>query len=171
VDAEPYSQVCSERVSRDGGTTWGPEIIVASQPGGGALRPGMPVVTRLSDGRYFEVSEIVGIGNADVYGKLSPDGMRWPGGLGTPIPAQHAGPWVTALADGCLLATSCSNQISVSEDNGATWRLTAPPAYDYGQTFSFPAIYEIAPGQIAVMNTHRGVTLRFGAMPPQLVPR
>jgi hypothetical protein len=119
-----YSQVVSERVSTDGGTTWGPEITVASQTGGGGQRPGMPVVTWLPDGHYYAVYEVVGIGNADVYGKSSLDGITWPPGIGTPIPDQHAGPFVATLSDGRLVVSSCSNRISVSDDAGATWHLT-----------------------------------------------
>ena len=157
-----YSQVVSERVSSDGGVTWGPEITLAAQIGGGAQRPGMPVVTRLRDGRYFAVYEVVGVGNADVYGKISSDGVTWSTGIGTPIPEQHAGPFVAALTDGRLVVSSCSNKISVSGDNGATWQTVPAPFSEFGQVFSWPAIYQTAPDEIAVMTTWRGIHLRRG---------
>ncbi len=165
VQTPAYSQVCAEKISVDNGVTWGEETLLAAQPGGGGLRPGMPVVTRMRDGRYFEVSEVVGMGNANVYAKISPDGVRWPEGLGVPIPFQHAGPWAASLSDGRLLVISCSNQISVSSDGGQTWQLVTPPAWDIGFALSFPAIYQTGPGEIAVMNTHGGVQIRFGTFP------
>ena len=127
----------------------------------------MPVVTRMRDGRCVEVSEIVGRGNADVYLKTSEDGIHWPDGLGDPIPSQHAGPWVTSLSDGRLVVSSCANEISTSDDYGRTWQLTSPPAWDIGFTLSFPAIYQTGPREIAVMNTQRGVNLRFGPYVPR----
>ena len=100
VDTPAYSQICAERVSEDNGATWGDEIVLVSQSGSGALRPGMPVVTRMNDGRYIEVSEIVGMDHAAVFFKISHDGVRWPDGLGAPIALQDAGPWVASLSDG-----------------------------------------------------------------------
>ena len=95
--------------------------MLVSQTGGGGLRPGMPVVTRMRDGHYLEVTEIVGIDNAAVLCKISLDDTHWPPGLGAPIDLQHACPWVVSLTDGQLLVTSCSNQISTSEDYRRTW--------------------------------------------------
>ena len=169
VQTPAYSQICAERISGDGGATWGPESVLVAQPGGGGLRPGMPVVIRMRDGRYVEVSEVVGKGNADVYVKTSDDGVRWPDGLGDPIPSQHAGPWVTSLSDGRLIVSSCANEISTSDDSGRTWQLTSPPAWDLGLTLSFPAIYQTGPREIAVMNTYRGVNIRFGTYIPRQV--
>ncbi len=169
LEAPAYSQICAERVSQDNGATWGPEIVLVSQTGGGGLRPGMPVITKMQDGRYFEVSEIVGLDNAAVFFKISPDGTHWSPGLGTPIPLQHAGPWAATLADGRLVVTSCSNQISVSGDGGRTWDWSTPPAWDLGFTLSFPAIYQTGPTEIAVMNTHGSVQIRFGSFIPQKI--
>lgn len=165
VASPAYSQVCSMRVSPDGGATWGAESALASQPGGGDLRPGMPVVRRMKNGQYIEVSEVVGIDRALVYYKVSADGVRWPDGLGTPLPLQHAGPWVTSLSDGRLMVTSCSNEISISSDYGRTWKRDAmPPWGDIGFQYSWPAIYQTGPKEIAVMNTHGGVRIRFAAL-------
>jgi hypothetical protein len=159
-----FSQVCSERMSNDGGKTWGDEIILASEPGGGKLRPGMPVVTRMSNGKFIAVYEVVGVGDADVFCKISEDGVRWPAGLGKHIAGHHAGPWVTSLADGKLLLTSCANRISSSEDFGMTWNFIEPSPWNVGagKIFTWPAIYETATNQVAVMISHHGVRLRFG---------
>lgn len=166
ADPRPYSQVCTVRVSPDSGRTWGRELTLAAEPGGGKQRPGMPVVTRMTDGRYLAVYEVVGIGDAEVFSKISADGEQWPAGLGSRIPGHHAGPWVTSLTDGRLLLTSCSNTLSVSADRGRTWQPLEPPAWDVGpgKNFTWPAIYQTRPDEIAVMVAWRGVQLRFGAI-------
>ena len=169
-----YSQVVSECVSGDSGVTWGPEIVVAAQVGGGNQRPGMPVMTRLRDGKFATVFEVVGIGDADVYYKTSVDGVTWDPGIGTRVPCQRAGPWITTLADGRLVVSSCTNRVSISDDNGATWRLTTPPPWpdpDGHLVFTWPAIYQISPTEIAVMKTHDGVDIRWGQIaPPETWP-
>src|SRR5690606_33997898 len=43
-----------------GGRTWGEERLVVAM-GDGLTRPGMPLVTRLPDGRYLMMYEIVGL--------------------------------------------------------------------------------------------------------------
>ena len=162
VATPAYSQIVSEKVSPDGGKTWGNEIVLAAQVGGGGERPGMPVLTRMKNGQYMAVYEVVGVGDADVYFKTSRDGVTWPPGIGVPIPCQHAGPWVTTLASGRLVVTSCENQISYSDDNGATWLLATPPAWPIGHVLTWPAIYQTAPDTLAAMNTYHGVSIRWG---------
>jgi len=166
AETPAYSQIVSEKVSPDGGATWGKEIVLAAQPGGGGLRPGMPVLARMKNGQYIAVYEVVGVGNADVYFKTSRDGMTWPPGIGVRIPCQHAGPWVTSLADGRLVVSSCENQISTSDDGGATWLLATPPAWPVGHVLTWPAIYQTAPDTLAAMNTYHGVGIRWGKIVP-----
>jgi len=165
-DQPAFSQTCSERISADGGQTWGGEIILAAEPGGGRLRPGMPVVTRMANGKFIAVYEVVGRNDAEIFSKISPDGEHWPQGLGRPIAGHHAGPFVTSLSTGELLLTSCANRLSGSGDFGATWQPLGPPAWDFGpgKVFTWPAIYEIAPHQIAVMISRNGVRLRLGRL-------
>lgn len=167
ADPVPYSQIVSERVSSDGGARWGPKIVLTAQIGGGNQRPGMPVVTRMKNGQYIAVYEVVEVGNADVYFKTSRDGMEWPPGLGVRIPCQHAGPWVTSLSDGRLVVTSCSNQLSYSDDYGAAWQLATPPPWPLGQVYSWPAIYQTGPETLAVMTTRHGIGLRWGRILPK----
>jgi len=164
ADQPAFSQTCSERISTDSGQTWGREIILAAEPGGGRLRPGMPVVTRMANGQFISVYEVVGHNDAEVFSKISADGEHWPPGLGRPILGHHAGPFVTSLSTGELLLTSCANRLSGSRDFGATWQPLGPPAWDFGpgKVFTWPAIYEIAPQQIAVMISRNGVKLRLG---------
>ncbi len=166
-----YSQVISGKVSTDGGATWGDEFRAVEQPGGGNLRPGMSQVARMADGRYILVYEVVNSGNADVHYKLSTNGVAWPTGLGTRIPGQHCGPFVTALPDGRLFLTSCENEVSFSEDFGETWQRIEPPAWPVGHVFTWPAIYATKTNELAVMAVSPSLKLRFGALaPPRIWP-
>lgn len=77
------------RRSTDGGMTWGPVVNVAAV-GNRQDRPGMITVTKLPNGQYLATYEVVNRpsisqNTAPVYFKLSPDGLTWPSGLGTPI--------------------------------------------------------------------------------------
>lgn len=166
VATPAYSQIVSEKVSPDGGKTWGDEIVLAAQLGGGRLRPGMPVVSRMKNSQYIAVYEVIGVGDGDVYFKTSRDGLTWPPGIGVHIPCQHAGPWVMTLADGRLVVSSCSNQVSTSDDDGATWLLATPPAWPIGHVLSWPAIYQTGPDTLAAMNTFHGVNIRWGTIRP-----
>lgn len=171
ADGDPdYAQLVSQRISGDGGRTWGPKIRVAAQPGGGRLRPGMGVMTRLRDGRYLVVFEICGGEDPEcpVMSKVSGDGRAWPEGLGTPVPGQRCGPHVATLADGRVVATSCSNAVAVSGDGGATWKENVPSAWPSGFRHSWPAVYTTGPGEVAVVNgvQGRGIGIRFGRIAP-----
>ncbi len=161
-----FSQILSQRVSLDHGAMWGDETSAVAQPGGGRLRPGMGVPARMANGKFMLVYEIVGIGNGDVHYKVSDDGLDWPAGLGTPIEGQHCGPFVTSLADGRLLVTSCENQVAMSEDFGASWARLHPPAWNLGFKFSWPAMYEVGTNRLAVLASRGSVKIRFGDLPP-----
>jgi len=166
-----YSQVISERVSLNGGATWGGETWAVAQSGGGSLRPGMSQMARVANGDYILVFEVVGVGNADVYYKTSDDGVTWSGDIGVHIPCQHCGPFVTALPDGRVFVTSCENQVSFSDDFAETWRKIDPPAWPLGFNFSWPAVYGISPDEIGVMAVSPNLKLRFGALsPPKVWP-
>lgn len=162
-----YSQLISERVSTDNGVTWDSEIWAVTQPGGGSLRPGMSQMARMANDKYILVYEVVNLGNADVYFKVSDDGVNWPVGLGQRIPCQHCGPFVTSLPNGILLVSSCENQVSFSEDFGETWQKIDPPAWDLGFVFSWPAIYVTGLNEVGVMVVPGSVKLRFGSVSPR----
>lgn len=165
-----YSQVISEKISRDGGATWDSEIPAVAQPGGGALRPGMSQMARMANGQYILVYEIVGLGNADVYSKVSPDGITWPEGLGKRVPCHHCGPFITSVPDGRLFISSCENEVSFSEDFGETWQRIDPPAWPVGFKWTWPAVYAIKPNEIGVMAVlMRHVHLRLGELSPPIV--
>lgn len=166
ADATPaYNQVVSQRISRDGGKTWQPRASIVAQTGGGKLRPGMPVMARLPDGRYLLVFEICGEDkHCPVSFKVSPDGTRWPQGLGSALPDQRCGPHVMVTAAGTAFVSSCQNEVSWSEDGGAHWQRLPQPAWPFGFRHTWPAVYELAPGEIGVVNNVEAgaVKIRFG---------
>ena len=90
--ASGYNQLLGERISPDGGLTWGAEIY-ACAIADGVKRPGMAVTARLPNGQYVMSYEGVGFGGwSQVYIKFSSDGINWgsgPADLGTPV--QTAG--------------------------------------------------------------------------------
>lgn len=173
-DTPPFSQVCSVSVSADGGARWGQHHLLASQPGGGKLRPGMPVVIRLRNRRYLAVYEVVGPLGAPVYLKESDDGLNWPDGLGRPIKGHQAGPFVLELGDGRLLLTSCSNRISWSDDGGKTWELAQArgwtPERSPNRTWlTWPALYDLGEGEVMLSTSSLGARpfeLRFSKTKP-----
>lgn len=170
ADASPsYSQVVSQRISSDGGATWGPATHVVEETGGGEARPGMPTMARMADGRYILAFEICGRGpDCDVSYQISDDGQHWPEGLGTGIPYQRCGPSIIATRDGRLLITSCLNEVSYSNDGGTSWMTNDPPAWPIGFRHSWPAIYQTGADEVAVVNggDDGALNIRFGTLLP-----
>lgn len=166
ADATPaYNQVVSQRISRDGGKTWGPKASIVAEPGGGELRPGMPVMARLHDGRYLLVFEICGDDkHCPVSAKYSEDGMHWPRGLGLSLPGQRCGPHVMVTDAGTAFVSSCQNEVSWSDDNGAHWQPVAQPAWPFGFRHTWPALYQLGANEIGVVNNagQGAVKIRFG---------
>ena len=148
-----YSQIISEKLSTDEGRTWGSEIWVASDPDAPAERPGMPVVTKMANGKYLVVFEVVGSHHANIFDKTSNDGKTWNGGLGETVPGQTGGPYVVSLNDGRLALTSNTGNISFSDDFGVSWRLNDPPAWGDGtiKTYWWLSVYQTGPGEIGVV--------------------
>ena len=122
--------------------TWG-EARIVSNGNQTRSRDGMPVVARLSDGRYVLVVEANALPDyvMVIRMKLSPDGLDWSAPLRTICTPEVAGagkkcaaPYVTVLP-GDVLVVSCQTddratkngddvsvmQIIVSRDLGLTW--------------------------------------------------
>ncbi len=163
-----FNQVVSQQLSNDGGRTWSPAVTIASQPGGGKLRPGMPVMTRRPDGGFLMVLETCGDDpQCPVSYKTSADGRSWPAGLGTPMADQRCGPHVMSTTGGTMFVTSCFNEVSASEDGGTTWTTVKPPAWPLGFRHSWPAVVQFGPQEIGVVNVVDGsVQIRFGTYAP-----
>lgn len=164
-DMPSYNQVISQRISSDGGASWGPVEHVVKETGGGSARPGMATMARMADGRYIMAFEICGRGpDCDVAYHVSADGRHWPDGLGTGIQDQRCGPSIISTDDGLLLITSCQNEVSYSSDGGASWTRNDPAAWPIGFSHSWPAIYQTGGDEIAVVNggENGSLKIRFG---------
>lgn len=163
-----YSQTVSERVSCDGGHTWGTEHYVAASPGD--ARPGMPGLARLADGRWIATFEACVRDDCNAHYKISRDGVTWFPGLGTQIPNQNAGPYVTVLSDGRVAVTSaCTNELSLSSDAGSTWQVNPTRPFDItcadgDYPYTWPALYQAGPREVVdVANTGPGaIQIRYG---------
>lgn len=164
TDSVPYSQVISQKISSDYGKTWGDEIWVAYQLGHHESRPGMPVWTKMKNGKYIVVYEICGPEKCNVYQKISEDGLHWPMGLGDSIPNQHAAPYALSTSNGRLILSSNKSTVSVSDDFGTSWQ-TVAPAWNNSL---WTSVFETAPDEIAVMTGVKkgsgghSVKIRFG---------
>jgi len=74
--AAGYNQAIGHVVSRDGGQTWGAEVMDVGVQGG-STRPGMPVVIMLPNGQYLMSYEVVGRPDSEMHVKVSADGDNW----------------------------------------------------------------------------------------------
>lgn len=150
-----YAQTISMKVSSDSGATWGNEIFVVKDTANSASRPGMPVWTKMNDGRYMVVYETCGTYNCNAFYKISNDGTTWPSGIGTLIPYQTGAPFVLSLADGRLVVTSNTHEISISRDYGTNWYLNDTNAW--GSLASndnlWPALYQTGPNEVAAVTS------------------
>jgi len=79
-------QILAHKVSEDGGKTWGKEVFDVAVADG-KTRPGMAIVSKLPNGKYMMVFEIVGVEGIPVHYKISDDGVDWgnPADLGKKI--------------------------------------------------------------------------------------
>lgn len=157
VEPPHYSQIIAQRISSDDGKSWGEETWVAWDPANPQLRPGMPVWTRLHDGRYVVVYEVVylmlyQLVSATIYYKTSDDGIHWEPGLGTAIEGQASGPFVEQLANGAIIVTSLSGQISCSTDNLRSWKVVEPRPF---ANHLWPSLYALEGGRFVLVNAPR----------------
>jgi len=174
TESPSYSQIIAQRISSDGGKTWGTEIWVAHTPGHPQSRPGMPVVDRMQNGRYIVVYEVCGPEECGIYYKTSADGVNWEVGLGTKIPDHKGAPYILALANGSLLLSSNQGNVSVSADFGHTWKKqempwqhNVPYETDWHQTI-WQSLYPFGDDTIGIVTSRKetsgghAVKIRFG---------
>jgi hypothetical protein len=178
TETPSYSQIIAEKISSDNGATWGEEIWVAWDPNHSAARPGMPVWTKMNDGRYIVVFELCGTDSCNVRYKISNDAVTWSSGVGNPIPGQNGGPYIASLQDGRLVVTSNSNLISFSNDYGATWYQNDSVAWNGSYpAYLWSSVYQTGSSEIAVVTSApRGtggqnnvlghnIQVKFGSLP------
>ena len=118
-----YSQVISEKISCDGGYTWGEESIVVQDLEKSKARPGMPVWDRCNDGSYVLCYEIIATEGGDVFFKRSTDGIVWDNTIGQRVPMQKGGAFVLPLDEDILLVTSNTHHVTFSSDGGQSWNV------------------------------------------------
>ncbi|GIO90238.1 RICIN domain-containing protein [Paenibacillus lactis] len=168
------------------GSSWGNRITVSDGVAAGS-RDGMPVITRMNDGRYitvFEASDVAGHPFVIKY-KISADGFNWSvprQTLYVPIGSgKKAGaPFVVKLADGRLMAAFQTDESSantgdpytsmhtmISSDNGATWqhKTNVFPVSDT-KSSNWNALMTIDSTRVAAVTSAtypaNGIYLRFG---------
>ncbi|MCU1528682.1 MAG: alpha-glucosidase, family 31 of glycosyl hydrolase [Frondihabitans sp.] len=117
-------QAVGERISTDGGATWGAESNVVAVPDDNT-RPGMFSVTQLPNGSYFAVYEVVGQTNVPIYSRTSTDGDNWgtASNLGTKLVAStgatlFGAPHVTWAPSGGTNGTLVVNALRLEASDG-----------------------------------------------------
>lgn len=106
---------------------WGEDVKVCDfEEENPAFRPGMPVVTKMANGKFFMIYEGVNMGNGymPVYYKISDDIATWDykdHGVELPAPFRGGSPYCTTLKDGkVVITTHGTNRIGVNVDNAET---------------------------------------------------
>lgn len=143
----PHSQKLVYKYTKDG-VTWSEAVNTVAVNNHG-LRPGMPVVTKMGNGQYMMIYEIVGLPGNPVYYKISKDPLNWGDAskegtlLRDGTKSLAATPWVTwgnvggengmLVATGWRMASGTSetgSDMFVSFDYGKTWT-AIPNFYSY----------------------------------------
>lgn len=115
------------------GITWQEHVDVCNfEKENGRFRPGMPVVTRLPDGRYFMIYEGVNMGKGSLptYYKVTDDIEKWsPCRISDgvmPSPFEGGSPYCITLEDGTLVVGAHgTDKVAVSADGFKTESWTA----------------------------------------------
>jgi hypothetical protein len=150
--SDDFDTTCSQTIvykSSTDGINWSDQVSVVRLTSQTGLRPGMPVVTRLSDGRYLMVYEIVGLSGNPLYCKYTDNPLDWgnTNDMGTLIRSGRkslaATPWCAftnsvgeqgmLVLTGWRMASGTSttgSDIFVSFDSGESWT-TVPNFYSY----------------------------------------
>ena len=149
-DTPAYSQTLSEKVSLDGGVTWGAEILAIAQPG--AARPGEANIVPLPGSVLALFYEMCGTENCIGHVSYSTDGVTWPG-IGPALPDTFQDVQAVGLTSGLIFATSNLRDIIMSPDYGNTWINTRVYPFSIG---TWPGLYQTGPSEIAMVMTGAG---------------
>jgi len=145
-----YSQTLSEKVSTDGGVTWGDEILAIAQPG--AARPGEANIVALPGDVLALFYEMCGTENCLGHVSYSTDGVTWPG-IGPIVPDTFQDIQAVGMTNGLIFATSNLKDVVMSPDYTNTWIDTREYPFTWG---TWPGIYQTAPSEIAIVMTSAG---------------
>ncbi len=106
---------------------WGEDVKVCDfEEENPKYRPGMPVVTKMANGKFFLIYEGVNMGNGymPVYYKISDDIAAWDykdHGVELPAPFRSGSPYCTTLNDGkVVITTHGTKKIGVNINNAET---------------------------------------------------
>ncbi|MBR5535279.1 MAG: discoidin domain-containing protein [Clostridia bacterium] len=106
---------------------WGEDVKVCDfEEENPKYRPGMPVVTKMANGKFFLIYEGVNMGNGymPVYYKTSDDIATWDykdHGVELPAPFRSGSPYCTTLNDGkIVITTHGTKKIGVNVNNAET---------------------------------------------------
>ena len=155
-DVPSYSQVLSEKVSTDGGYTWGPEIFAIAQPG--AARPGEANIVPLPEGVLGMFFEMCGTENCVGHLSYSTDGVNW-SGIGPVIPQTFQNVQAVRMTNGLIAATSNLRDVVISADFANSWVDTHQYVFAQG---SWPGIYQTGDNEFAIVMTGSGPQAQAG---------
>jgi len=127
-DRKGWNQMLAHKVSPDGGKTWG-EAVVDIAYGDGHLRPGMPIIARMGDGRCAMIYEMYNSDGIPCHFRISDTIENWgdPDFMANPIRCAdgsflHATPYITWIPQGgeqgTLLATGRGFSHILANSNG-----------------------------------------------------
>lgn len=145
----PFSQIIAEKVSTDGGKTWGAEIRVVAEPG--ASRPGEPNVLKLSGKSYALFYEVCGTEDCAGHFSVSKNGIDWLSKIGALIPNVFQNPQAGFLDEKTFFVTSNNAKIIFTRDAGKSWQLNTP-AFNFS---SWGAFYQTKKDEIALVTGTR----------------
>lgn len=174
VENPAYSQLISERISDDGGFTWGAEVFAVAEPG--AARPGEPNVEPTKNG-FLLFYEVCGSQKCVGHTSWSPDGVSWAGNIGPAIPNTYQDAQGLAMDNGLVLAVSNEKALLIGDSQGVNWMDSGTRPFAYGV---WPALYPLSPNEFAMVitgggeNGEAGEYIRFGRIEsatPPLRPR
>jgi hypothetical protein len=159
-----YSQTLSEKVSHDGGVSWGDEILAIAQPG--AARPGEANIVPLPGMVLALFFEMCGSENCIGHVSYSTDGINWPG-IGPALPSTFQAVHAVGMQNGLIFATSNLKNVILSVDYSNSWADTRARPFLFG---NWPALYQTGPNEIAMVmtgggdNGEAGEYIRFGTV-------
>jgi hypothetical protein len=131
-DKANHDQRIVHQTSTDG-VNWGPvvqDVAMADR----SLRPGMPNVTRMANGQYIMVFEMVGLANTPNNDKISADPESWNSGSGGTTIDHGGSPVIITLPNGRLAYNSLgSPDVRINAGSGTgSWtpvRTVVPAGY------------------------------------------
>jgi hypothetical protein len=163
-----HSQKIDHYTTTDGFTWSGPvEDVVWPDT---TTRPGMPVVSKLSNGDYIMTYEVVGMSNVPCEYKINTNAETGWNACTSPIFAYGGSPYNTVLSDGRIFVQSYGSSViyfNTSNDGSGSWVSMGTPI---GSAYN-REILQLASGRLFIDNgggfsTYNSVTCADMYVPP-----